>query len=69
MINSSNQSSPTIDILKEALFKFQLEKNSFTSFFRTARAKKLLANKSIGIEDLLKILVGNEAYFFHYIFE
>lgn len=47
----------------------ELEKNSFTSFFRTARAKKLLANKSIGIEDLLKILVGNEAYFFHYIFD
>ncbi len=30
-INSSNQGSPTIDILKEALFKFQLERNSFTS--------------------------------------
>lgn len=30
-INSSNQGSPTVDILKEALFKFQLERNSFTS--------------------------------------
>jgi len=30
-INSSNQGSPTIDILKEALFKFQLERNTFTS--------------------------------------
>lgn len=29
--NSSNQSSATIDILKEALFKFQLERNTFTS--------------------------------------
>ena len=29
--NSSNQSSPTIDILKEALFKFQLERDTFTS--------------------------------------
>jgi hypothetical protein len=27
---SNNQSSTTIDILKEALFKFQLERNSFT---------------------------------------
>jgi hypothetical protein len=27
-INSSNQGSPTVDILKEALFKFQLERNS-----------------------------------------
>jgi hypothetical protein len=25
--NSSNQGSPSIDILKEALFKFQLERN------------------------------------------
>jgi hypothetical protein len=27
---SSNQGSPTIDILKEALFKFQLERDIFT---------------------------------------
>jgi hypothetical protein len=30
-INSSNQGSPSIDILKEALFKFQLERNGLTS--------------------------------------
>lgn len=30
-LNSSNQGSPTIDILKEALFKFQLERNGLTS--------------------------------------
>lgn len=30
-INSSNQGSPTIDIIKEALFKFQLERNGLTS--------------------------------------
>lgn len=29
--NSSTQSSPTVDILKEALFKFQLERNGLTS--------------------------------------
>jgi hypothetical protein len=29
-LNSSTQASPSIDILKEALFKFQLERNSFT---------------------------------------
>ncbi len=29
--NSSNQSRTTIDILKEALFAFQLERNTFTS--------------------------------------
>lgn len=30
-INSSNQGSPALDILKEALFQFQLERNSLTS--------------------------------------
>ena len=30
-VSSNNQSSPSIDILKEALFKFQLERNYFTS--------------------------------------
>jgi hypothetical protein len=29
--NGSNQGSAVIDILKEALFKFQLERNSFTN--------------------------------------
>ena len=29
-INSSNQGSPSLDILKEALFKFQLERNGIT---------------------------------------
>ena len=29
-LNSSTQASPSIDILKEALFKFQLERNTFT---------------------------------------
>ena len=29
-VNSSTQASPSIDVLKEALFKFQLERNSFT---------------------------------------
>ena len=29
-LNSSNQGSPTIDILRNALFKFQLQRNTFT---------------------------------------
>lgn len=29
-LTSANQTTPTVDILKEALFKFQLERNSFT---------------------------------------
>lgn len=34
-LNSSTQASPTIDILKEALFKFQLERNTFTGTAKT----------------------------------
>lgn len=30
-LNASNQASPNLNILKEALFKFQLERNTFTS--------------------------------------
>ncbi|MBK9792143.1 MAG: DUF2309 domain-containing protein [Sphingobacteriales bacterium] len=45
-----------------------LEKNSFTSFFKTGRAKKLL-HENITITDLLKIIVGNESYFNQYIFD
>jgi hypothetical protein len=30
-VSQSNQSNPSVDILKEALFRFQLERNSFTS--------------------------------------
>jgi len=33
--NSSNQGSPTIDILKDALFKFQLQRNTFTDSAET----------------------------------
>ena len=29
-VNSSTQASPSVDVLKEALFKFQLERNTFT---------------------------------------
>lgn len=45
-----------------------LEKNSFTSFFKTKRAKKLLED-GLGIKELLKIVVGNEAYYEQYLFD
>ena len=45
-----------------------LEKNSFTSFFKTKRAKKLLEDGP-GIKELLKIVVGNEAYYEQYLFD
>lgn len=47
----------------------ELEKNSFTSFFKTERAKQLLLNGSCKIKDLLKIVVGDEAYYEQYLFD
>ena len=45
-----------------------LEKNSFTSLFKTDRAKKLLFENPT-ITDLLKIVVGKEPYFKQYLFD
>lgn len=47
----------------------ELEKNSFGSIFKTKRAQTLLFQESISIENLLKIIVGNEAYYEQYIFD
>jgi hypothetical protein len=46
-----------------------LEQNSFTSFFKSSRAKKMLLDDVFGIPELLKIIVGNEAYFEQYLFD
>ena len=46
-----------------------MEQNSFTSLFKTARAKKLLFQPNLSMTDLLKILIGNEAYFEQYLFD
>jgi uncharacterized protein len=46
-----------------------LEKNSFTSFFKTKRAKTLLHKADLSVEELLKIVVGNEAYYEQYLFD
>ena len=45
-----------------------LEKNSFTSFFKTKRPKIYL-EEGLGIKELLKIVVGNEAYYEQYLFD
>lgn len=47
----------------------EMERNSFTSFFKTPRAKKLLLNTQPQITDLLKILIGDEALFEHYLYD
>jgi hypothetical protein len=46
----------------------ELEKNSFSSFFKTRRAKQLIQDNP-SITDLLKIVVGDEAYFEQYLFD
>lgn len=47
----------------------ELEKNSFTGFLKTERAKQLLSNKNCEIKDLLKIVVGDESYYEQYLFD
>lgn len=46
-----------------------LEKNSFTSFFKTNRARQLLFKANITINELLEIVVGDERYYEQYIFD
>ncbi len=46
-----------------------LEKNGFVSFFKTKRAKNLLLEGDCSISHLLKLVVGNEAYFEQYLFD
>lgn len=47
----------------------QLESGSFTSFFKTSRAKQLLLQCDCSISNLLKVIVGDEAYFEQYLFD
>lgn len=47
----------------------ELEKNSFTSLFRSGRAKSLLLNTECNLKDLLKILVGDESLYEQYLFD
>lgn len=46
-----------------------IEKNSFTSFFKTERAKQLLFQENGTISDLLKLVVGDERYYEQYLFD
>jgi uncharacterized protein len=46
-----------------------LEKNSMISFFKSNRVKELLMDLNLSMKTLLKILVGNEAYYEQYILD
>ncbi len=47
----------------------ELEKNSFSSFFKTERAKKIFLKGNVEISHLLKILVGDESFYNQYVFD
>lgn len=47
----------------------QLEKHSHTSFFKSHRARQLLLENNIDLKLLLRLLVGDEAYFEQYLFD
>ena len=47
----------------------EVEKNSFTSFFKTKEARQLLFQEGITIRELLKIVVGDEKYYEQYLFD
>ncbi|MCA6363039.1 MAG: DUF2309 domain-containing protein [Bacteroidetes bacterium] len=46
-----------------------LEKSSFTSFFSTARVRSMLLEGHCGLAHLLKIVVGDAAYYERYLFD
>jgi uncharacterized protein YbcC (UPF0753/DUF2309 family) len=48
----------------------EMEKNSYSSFFKNKRAKELLLSEHCGMRSLLKILVGDdETLYEHYLFD
>jgi uncharacterized protein YbcC (UPF0753/DUF2309 family) len=46
-----------------------LESNSFSSFFKTSRARDFLIKQNYSIESLLKIIVGDPALYEQYLFD
>ena len=47
----------------------EIERTTYTGFFKTRRAKNFLLNQNIQISDLLKILVGEESLYERYLFD
>ena len=47
----------------------EMETSSFTSFFRGSRAKKLLLETNCDMQDLLRIVVGDESLYKQYLFD
>jgi uncharacterized protein YbcC (UPF0753/DUF2309 family) len=47
----------------------KLESGSFASFFKTARARKLVMNPAVSMTQLLELLVGKSEFFEEYLFD
>jgi uncharacterized protein YbcC (UPF0753/DUF2309 family) len=47
----------------------EMEKNTYSGFFKTPRARRLLLDRKCEISDLLHILVGDETLYEHYLFD
>ena len=47
----------------------EIERNTYSSFFSTKRAKNFLLNETTSLQELLKILVGDESLYEHYLFD
>jgi uncharacterized protein len=47
----------------------ELERNSFSSFFRTPKARRMLLDPSLSIETLLSVVVGDPALYKDYLFD
>ncbi|MEY2693491.1 MAG: hypothetical protein RIT03_1883 [Bacteroidota bacterium] len=47
----------------------KLEKESYGSFFSSSRARSLFLNEELKLTDLLDLLVGNDAFYSHYLFD
>ncbi len=47
----------------------ELEKNSFTSFFKNDRAHKFLLDEKLKLTDLLRLLIGDEKLYSQYLFD
>jgi len=47
----------------------EMERNTFASFFKSERAKKLLFNENCQISDLLHLLIGDETLYKQYLYD
>jgi uncharacterized protein len=47
----------------------ELERYTFTSFFKSSRARKLVADPTVTLQQLLSVVIGDERYYKQYMFD